>query len=288
MLDFLDFFRLEEIFEFVALICLLAWVGGQITGSNSKLIRGSLRAGSIVFFVYVGLALYQWGIDGPSQGIVILLRALLAAGVTFGLSLVVALPIAFIARIAKPVFAWRPRKRPIRMAKLVRVSPPPVRDIRAEMQMERDRKEKVEGAKTLVNQFYDEHSSLLEESMPRALFTSQMQIRFFNGMSADAAWQVVCQSVAEMLPHIKKGRQRKKTQSESELAQAKEAQVTAQKEEEALASKDRMQRITQWYVGEKKRIEESIEDEDDRVNLLNELRDHHEFLLKQTIKDFKP
>ena len=288
MLDFLDFFRLEEFFEFVALICLLAWVGGQITGSNSKLIRGSLRAGSIVFFVYVGLALYQWGIDGPSQGIVILLRALLAAGVTFGLSLVVALPIASIARIAKPVFAWRPRKRPIRMVKSVRMSPPPIRDIRAEMQMERDRKEKVEGAKTLVNQFYDEHSSLLEESMPRALFTSQMQIRFFNGMSADAAWQVVCQSVAEMLPHIKKGRQRRKTQSESELAQAKEAQINAQKENEVLASKDRMQRITQWYIAEKKRIEESIEDEDDRVNLLEELRDHYEFLLKQTIKDFKP
>ena len=268
MLDFLDFFRLEEFFEFVALICLLAWVGGQITGSNSKLIRGSLRAGSIVFFVYVGLALYQWGIDGPSQGIVILLRALLAAGVTFGLSLVVALPIAFIARIAKPVFAWRPRKRLIRMVKPVRMSPPPVRDIRAEMQMERDRREKVEGAKTLLNQFYDEHSTLLEESMPRALLTSQMQIRFFEGMSSDLAWQVVCQSVAEMLPHIKKGRHRRKAQSESELAQAKEAQATAQKEHEALASKDRMQRITQWYIAEKKRIEESIEDEDDRMNLL--------------------
>jgi hypothetical protein len=288
MLDFLDFFRLEELFEFFALICLLAWIGGQITGSNSKLVRGSLRAGSIVFFVYVVLALYQWGIDGPSQAIVILLRALLAAGVTYGVSLLVALPIAFLVRLAKPVFTRRPRQQPIRIVEPVRMSPPPVRDIKAELQMERDRNEKVEGAKTLLNQFYDEHYPLLEESMPRALFTSQMQIRFFDGMSSDAAWQVVCQSVTEMLPHIEKGRERKQTQTESEMAQAKEAQSNARMESQALASKDRMQRITQWYVTEKQRLQEAIEDPDDLISLLNELREHHDKLMKETIKDFQP
>ncbi len=287
MQQFLDWFRLEEVFSIVVLTMLLTHIGGKMMTADSETYQRARRLTAAVLLLYSGLAIWTWGVSSVTDLLIITLRASLAAGVTFGLALVLLTPAAFLIGRLKALKPKAKQKSAEPLKSPLQPESEP-RDYAAEAKAEAERMSKVEDARTLTSQFYDEHAELLEEVLPVALFKSQIQTRFPAAIPPDEAWRAAQSLITEMIPLIAKAREQKRSEQEEERKRAEETEAAEHKRREEIEAKDGVKRLTEWYQTEKERLETSLPEGVDRVNLLNELFDRFDQLLKQTLRDMKP
>src|SRR5438552_428668 len=97
----LDWFTLDDIVPLIVLICLLIFIGGQMTRPTADTRRITRRVAYTTFVLYAGTALYSWGASGPVHVLGIVLRASLATGLAFGLTMIAIPSIEGIAALAK-------------------------------------------------------------------------------------------------------------------------------------------------------------------------------------------
>ena len=84
----------------------------------------------------------------------------------------------------------------------------------AAAQAERERQARTEDARAEVMRFYDQHEALLSESLPPALFRTQLQNQFPAEIPPEQAWQAAQDMIAGMLPMIAEGRTRVRADGE--------------------------------------------------------------------------
>jgi hypothetical protein len=86
---------------------------------------------------------------------------------------------------------------------------------------EQDRRvREVAAARREVEAFYAQHGDLLREELPEALFRANMQSHFPGGISAEQAWAVGRDFIAQLLPLVTQGRERKKAQEQERRRRA--------------------------------------------------------------------
>ena len=105
MASFLDFIRLSEAPELIILAMLLAFIGGQMAKPDSDTYRRARHITAAVFVLYTVTGIFKWGISGVTELLLIILRASLAAAISFGLALVTLAPAEFLIGQAK---RWMP------------------------------------------------------------------------------------------------------------------------------------------------------------------------------------
>jgi hypothetical protein len=237
----------------------------------------------------------------------IVVRALLASGVVYGLALLL-LPIGTCAyehtvgtMIAKnKVWSDDARKRAeVRAARerdeqaeRERRSPQAEQERQRKAdevaRAERERYAKIDDARAEVLRFYDEHASLLADALPPALLRSRLQNRFPENVTPEQAWIAAHDEIAAMLPLIGQAREKQRAAQD----EAKKAEEKANEDERKLKekddAKDAVRRITDWYQTEKANLENTLPPGTDRENLLIDLFDRYDQLLKQNFREFKP
>lgn len=284
MMFLLDWINPAEFLPLVVLICLLVFIGGQMTRADTETYRRAQRISAAAFLLYAGMGIYAWEPAGATEFVFITLRASLAAGVAFGLALVTLAPAAFLIERVKTLITQIPKPRP---AEPPKPPPPPVtrpRDFAAEEQAEKERMSKIDDARTMTTQFYEEHGELLNESFPPALFKSQMHTRFPDDITPDQAWQSAQTMIGEMIPLIAKAREQKRAEQEEERKQQAEAAQNDMKSED---DKNTIHRITDWYQRERETLM-SLPESDERENFLLQLEERCDRMIKDALAEARP
>jgi hypothetical protein len=284
----LDWINPEEFLSLVVLICILAFIGGQMTRPDSETYRNARRITAGVFLLYSGMGIYAWGPSGATELFVIILRAVLAAGVAFGLALVTLTPAAFLISQAKALIPPKPRPRAPEPPKLLPLPAATPRDAAAEERAEKERMSKIDDARTEATQFYEKNQQLLEESLPSALFRSQLRTRFPEGIAPERAWTAAEQMIAEMLPLIAKAREHKRAEQEEERKRVEQAKEDERKRKETEARGNAFQKLAEWYQREQETIRQSLPEGLDQEEALRELFGRYDQLMKETYAEMKP
>lgn len=84
---------------------------------------------------------------------------------------------------------------------------------------EREKNQKTQDARDEVVRFYDEHPEI-HEALPPALFKSQMQTRFPEGIEPATAWKAAEEMVSGMLPQVAQGRERQRAKQQEQKERA--------------------------------------------------------------------
>jgi hypothetical protein len=234
------------------------------------------------------MGIYAWGPSGATELIVIIMRASLAAGVAFGLSLVTLAPAAFLIGHLKALVPPKPRPKP---AKPPQSSPPSVstpRDFATEKRAEKERMSQIDDARMEATQFYERNQKLLEEALPSALFRSQIPTRFPEGITPVQAWKAAEQMIAEMLPLIAKAREQKRAEQEEERKRVEQASEDARKRKETEERGSAFQKLAEWLLREQEIIKQSLPEGQDREDALHQLFERYDQLMKETYAEMKP
>jgi len=85
----LDWINLDEFLTLVVLICLLVFTARQMARPDSLVYRQARRLAGATIVLYAALGIHAWGLSSARDLLVILIRALLAAGVVFGTSTII-------------------------------------------------------------------------------------------------------------------------------------------------------------------------------------------------------
>ena len=287
MASFLDFIRLSEAPELIILAMLLAFIGGQMARPDSDTYRRARQITAAVFVLYTVTGIFAWGISGVTELLLIILRAALAATISFGLALVTLAPAEFLIGQAK---RWMPARPTLPLHALKPAPPVPVaiRDFAAENRAEKERMNRIDDARNVAARFYDEHQQLLAESLPTALFQTQCQTRFPTGIGPEQAWSAAEQMIAEMLPQIAKARECKRADQDIErrlIEQAREEELRKKETEERRSA---FLKLAEWYQHEQETIRQSLPDELDREDAMRQLFQRYDQLMKDTYAEMKP
>ena len=287
MFHILELIRLEEAIELGILAILLAFIGGQMVRPDSVIYQKARRITAAVFLLYAVMGIFAWGIDGVTDLLLIILRASLAAAISFGLAVVTLAPAEFLIGHAKK---WMPaRSKPQPPApKPAPPVPVAIRDYAAEEQAEKERMDKIDDARNVAARFYEEHQQLLAESLPPALFQTQCQTRFPNGVGPEQAWSAAEQMIAEMLPQIAKARECKRAEHEVERKQAEQTREEELRKKETEERRSAFLKLAEWYQQEQETIRQSLPDELDREDAMRQLFERYDKLMKDTYAEMKP
>jgi hypothetical protein len=234
------------------------------------------------------MGIYAWGPNGATELLVIVVRASLAAGAAFGLALVTLGPAAFLIGQAK---AWVPARSTMKPTKPPMQIVQPVvrpRDYAGEERAEKERMNKIDDATTLAREFYDEHSDVLKESLPAALFKTQMHTQFPDTITPEQAWQAAQAMIADMIPLIAKSHELERAKKEEEQRKSELAKDEATKLEEATKKQLTMERLIEWRSTEEARLKEHLPPGHElTVHLLN-LTQRFDDLMRETIDEAQP
>lgn len=284
----LELINPDEFLPLVVLIFLLAFIGGQMTRSDSETYQKARRITAAVFLLYTGMAIYAWSPSGATDLLVIILRASLAAGMAFGLSLVTLAPATSLVRQVK---AWVPPKPTPNPAKPPKPSPLPVsmpRDFAAEERAEKERMSQIDDARMEATQFYERNQRLIKEALPSALFRSQIPTRFPEGITPVQAWAAAEQMIAEMLPLIAKAREQKRAEQEEERTRVEQAKEDERKRKETEERGSAFKKLAEWLLREQETIKQSLPEGQDRDDALHQLFERYDQLMKETYAEMKP
>lgn len=285
--SFLDFIRLSEAPELLILAILLAFIGGQMTRPDSVTYQKARRITAAVFLLYSVMAIFAWGIAEVTDLLQIILRASLAAGISFGLAVVILAPAEFLFGQAKRWMPARSKPQPPAPKPALPVSVA-TRDYAAEERAEKERMSRIDDARNVAALFYEEHQQLLAESLPAALFQTQCQTRFPNGIGPEQAWSAAEQMIAEMLPLIAKAREHKRAEQEEERKQAELARADELRKTETDQRRNAFQKLADWYRQEQETIRQSLFDERDQEDALRQLFNRYDQLMNETYSEMKP
>ena len=202
MSEFLDWFSLSELFPLVMLIFLLIFIGGQMAQHDSGTYRRARRFSAAVFLLYAGMGIYSWSPSGATDFVVLLLRAALAAGVGFGLALLLLAPAIF---VIEHVQAILPKPAPPRAVAHRRLPLPPipprdpvVDDQKLLQHMEEQRlanveqhaaQQRREEARLRSDLLYERHARQLAASFPRERFVQFVERYMGEGTAPDLVEQ---------------------------------------------------------------------------------------------------
>ena len=287
MVTLLDSIQLSEAPELLILAILLAFIGGQMARPDSATYQKARRITAAVFLLYAVMGLIAWGIAGVTDLLQIILRASLAAAISFGLAVVTLAPAEFLIGQAKKWIPARPKPQPPapKPAPLVPVA---TRDYAAEERAEKERMSRIDDARSVAARFYEEHQQLLAEPLPPALFQTQCQTRFPNGITPEQAWSAAEQMIAEMLPLIAKAREHKRTEHEVERKQAEQTREDELRKTETDQRRNAFQKLAEWYQHEQEIIRNSLPDELDQEDALRQLFKRYDQLMNETYSEMKP
>lgn len=302
MVDVLEWINLDELPELIVLIGLLWVIGGKMTRPTDFSNRWLRRVVAMTLLTYSCTAIYAWSPSSAGDAVVILIRALLAAGLVGGAASIV-LPLGHPLvlqvleamkrnrcdhftereqRLAQDRAAREARRRRWRnaqeAARQEAQAETKLREAAAEAgRLERERHAKTDEARATVIRFYASHEPLLRDTLPRDLVRAQLQTRFPGSVTAEQAWQAAQEMIASMLPLI---------------AEAREQEQRAAKEEETKRSEDKQPMtipgLTAWYKNTTREIEEHLPDGPEREDILHEVWDRYDELVKRTLKELQP
>ena len=139
-----------------------------------------------------------------------------------------------------------------------------------------------------VIRFYEVNRRFIEDTLPPALFRTQLWNRFPAGASREQAWQTAQSMISDMLPIVAAGRERRRTEAAEERKADEErlAREKTQRDEEN--SRHAVGRLTQWYEREKARIVELMPESLERDVILQQLYERFDQLVKESIREMKP
>jgi len=302
MTPFLEWISFDELPELVVLICLLWVIGGQMTRPTEFSRRWQRRTAAAVLFAYVGLASYSWEPSGVSDLLAIVIRATLAAAFVAGLASIV-LPLAQGAALeirsamktnhrdhAAEARQRLEQERAEREAK-ARERREADERTRHAAQMEilrktaavaaaradRERHTTTDEARASVISFYDEHPALPAELLPRALFLAQLQTRFPEKVTPEQAWKAAEEMISAMQPLIAQAKERQQRETE-------EGRERQRQEEQ----RTRLSSLTAWYDEQRREIERQLPEGRERDDIVSQLWDRYDELVKQTLKELRP
>lgn len=183
MIHLLDVIRLEETIEILLLVILLIFIGGQMTQRESEVFRKARRFSAAVFLLYAVIGVFVLSPSGMTEILIIVLRASLAAGLGFGLALILFAPVAYLIEQARTFISKRTPKP------LAIPNPPPLPPIQYMIPVvdERERQQQLEEQKLAEAQrlsaeqrreearlrsdlLYERHARQLAASFPRERF----------------------------------------------------------------------------------------------------------------------
>ena len=288
MNDFLEWFRLEEMFQILALATLLIFIGEQLVRPDSETYRRARYFTSAVFLLYTGMGAYTFGPSSITELLIINIRALLACGLAYGLALVSFGPAAFIIRRVKAVTLNKTKPAVVEPPTPTLQPVPMPRDFAAEEREEKQRMDTINDAKALASEFYDEHADALRESLPVALFKTHMHTKFPDNIAAELAWQAAQQMIADMIPLIAKRREQDRAVQEELRSHEKQARDEAMKLDEAVKKTLTMERLIAWRTAEEERLKANLPPGPElKVHLIN-LAERFSDLMRTAIDEAQP
>ena len=298
----LEWINLNELPELIVLIGLLWLIGQEMTQPTEFSNRWVRRIGVATLLVYVVGAIQTRPPYHVADLLAILVRALLAAGMVGGLaSILVPLfhplfqktfivmdnrRLGLFARarqwLTQRRAAWeaerRRRRSALEAARQARKAEATRRQAAVEAaRTERRRRVSTDKARMTVIDFFTAHESLLTEKLPRALFRAQLQTRFPSGIAAQQAWLATQEMITDMLPLVgeaRQERQRKGEEQEAKRAQEKRPMTVPE--------------LTAWYEKTTREIEEHLPAGSEREDILNEVWDRYDELVKKTLRELQP
>ena len=263
----LDWINPEEFPTLVVLIGLLIFTARQMVRPDSLVYRQASRLAGATIVLYAALGIHAWGLSSARDLLVLLIRAILAAGVAFGISTLILAVVHHVVgdpmtAMASTYRQWtaeyhrrlaeeqarrqaaeakrREREENARRAPILERERRRQADEAA--RVERERHARTDEARAEVIGFYDGHAELLAESLPSSLFKSQLQTRLPETITPDQAWQAVQEMIGEMLPLIAAARER--VHADEEQAREQERHVQRVRRE-IHRLEEEIQKITQ-------------------------------------------
>lgn len=282
MMSVLDWINLDDLLPLVVLIGLLIFIGGQMTRPTPETNRITRRVGYITWVLYAGTALYSWDVSGPMDFVGVALRASLATGLVYGLTLIVipAIDAASVLMKVKTMPKSEPWTPPPSSTVEQKVAPKPDTS-------DRERKAQVDDARNEVSAFYDKHEEI-HEAYPPELLRSQVAGRFTDGLKPDQAWTVAQEMIASMLPRIAEVREKKRAADEEERKRTEQIAEEERKRTEAEERRCSFQKLADWYLKEQKAIRDSLPEGQDRDDALLELFQRYDRLMKDMYAEMQP
>ncbi len=123
-------------------------------------------------------------------------------------------------------------------------------------------------AKEHVEQFFQANPAI-HDAYPRALLDAQLQVEVPAGATPEQAWKAARDLVAQLNALVA---ERRKQSAETKPA----------KKHIALSD------LVNWYLAEKRRIEEAMPDDKTRADVLLQLGRRYDTLMKETLRDAMP
>ena len=277
----LDWINLDEFLPLVVLIGLLNFIGGRMAQPTVASVRITRRVAYVVFTLYALAALCSWEVSEPMDFLVIVLRASLATGLIYGLTLIAIPAIDAAAGLVK--VRRTPESQPWTppLPNLEPAFTPPKPEA-----VEHEPETHVDDARTEVTAFYEKHEEI-HEALPLELFRSQIQGRFTHGLNSEQAWTVAQGMIADMLSKVAEARA--KQRAEQELARIAEEQAKEQerKNNEPEERRQAVHKLTEWYQQEKEAIEQRLLDPRDRDDVLRDLFNRYDRLMKEALQEIR-
>lgn len=306
----LNWINLDETLTLLVLICLLVFTGWQMARPDTLAYRHACKSAAATLLLYGVLAVSAWGLSSAGDLLAIVVRAMLAAGIVFGLSSIILAavyhtvgdPVQAVAgkfrewkaecerRVAQNEArreaaerARREREEQARLAPLLEEERRRQAEEAAQYRQHCD--VRIDEARAEVIGFYDGHSELLAEALPPSLFRSQIETRFPESVTPEDAWQAAQDMLAEMLPLIAEAREKQRTEQQK---QEEEAAEEERRQREPAQRREAIHRLTEWYEQEKVAIEQRLPEGPERDVILHELHDRYDQLMKEALRELTP
>lgn len=214
MYQVLDLINLDEFVPLLVLICLLLIIGGQMTRPDLAMHQLARRLSAGTLLLYAAMGICTWQPLSVSDLLVILVRAILATGVVYGVATILLPVFQYVLGGTMSAIVQRNRQRAAesrQRAEQERAQREAAererlegeertrRSAMSETERQRaseettmtegERRARAAEARAAVVQFYDQHESLISDALPRALFSTQLQNRFPAGVTPEQGWQ---------------------------------------------------------------------------------------------------
>ncbi len=313
MSQLLDLIHPDEFPALIVLICLLFVTAERLARPDSLTMRRASWLSAAVCLAYIVTGAAVWSPARVAEFLMLLIRAGLAAAVTFG---VATLLLSLIAAVAgapvEAMITWSRRKaaeaqrrssekasRREALAKehqerehQARLQPVLERErqhrLEEEAKRERERFAKTDEARAEVIRFYEEHAALLEETFPHSLFGANLQTKFPPSIAPAEAWIAAQEMISGMLPKIAEARDKERSVLDETKKREDDASKVEQTKRETEERRHAPTRLTEWYERERSTIEGRLPDGMQRDMVLQELQDRYDQLIREAIQEAQP
>lgn len=306
MADFLDLISLDELLPLLTLISVLHFMAIPMIHPSEQITRSVKRVTLFALVGYVSWGILTWHPGSAGEYLETVVRALLASALVHGVAILLfsAVLAVYEYTLRRP-FAlcrdwWKKRREKADERRAHRAAAKAERHqseeharlaahqeqerrraARVKNRADRERDATVDDARAEVNRFYKEHTPLLAATFPPALFRSQMQTKFPANCTPEQAWAAAEELITAMLPMVQAAKTILHSEEEEQRKRALEAA-------EGGRARNAIARLMEWYENEKAAIEGSLPAGRDREDILSQLFDRYDQLVKETLREYRP